>query len=103
MLEELMGYPVMLTGLVTAPRGMGTMISMILVGQLIKRVDARILIGTGMVLVAWSTYMMAGFSLDMDESLVVHSGFIQGLGTGLIFVPLSTIADRKSTRLNSSH
>src|SRR3546814_1938625 len=55
MLEELMGYPVMLTGLVTAPRGMGTMISMILVGQLIKRVDARILIGTGMVLVAWST------------------------------------------------
>src|SRR3546814_16020809 len=82
----------MLTGLVTAPGGMGTMISMILVGQLIKRVDARILIGTGMVLVAWSTYMMAGFSLDMDESLVVHSGFIQGLGTGLIFVPLSTIA-----------
>src|SRR3546814_2924506 len=54
--------------------------------------DLRILIGTGMVLVAWSTYMMAGFSLDMDESLVVHSGFIQGLGTGLIFVPLSTIA-----------
>src|SRR3546814_753841 len=33
MLEELMGYPVMLTGLVTAPRGMGTMISMILVGR----------------------------------------------------------------------
>ncbi len=92
MLEELMGYPVTLTGLVTAPRGVGTMISMILVGQLIQRVDARILIGVGMVLVAWSTYMMAGFSLDMDESLVVHSGFIQGLGTGLIFVPLSTVA-----------
>ena len=92
MLEELMDYPVTLTGLVTAPRGVGTMISMILVGQLIQRVDARILIGIGMVLVAWSTYMMAGFSLDMDESLVVHSGFIQGLGTGLIFVPLSTVA-----------
>src|SRR3546814_1388497 len=36
--------------------------------------------------------MMAGFYLDRDESLVVHSGFIQGLGTVLIFVPLSTIA-----------
>ena len=92
MLEGLMGYPVTLTGLVTAPRGLGTMISMIVVGQLIQRVDARILIGLGMVLVAWSTYMMAGFSLGMDESLVIHSGFIQGLGTGLIFVPLSTIA-----------
>ena len=92
MLEGLMGYPVVTTGLVTAPRGLGTMISMIAVGQLIKRVDPRILIGAGMALVAWSTYKMSGFSLGMDESLVVSTGFIQGLGTGLVFVPLSTIA-----------
>ena len=92
MLEELMGYPVVLTGLVTAPRGMGTMISMIAVGQLIKRVDPRILIGTGLALAAYSTLKMSGFSLGMDESLVVSSGFIQGIGTGLIFVPLSTVA-----------
>ena len=91
-LEELMGYPVVLTGLVTAPRGLGTMISMILVGQLIKRVDPRILIGTGLALAAYSTYLMSGFSLGMDESLVISSGFIQGIGTGLIFVPLSTLA-----------
>ncbi|MBY8826836.1 DHA2 family efflux MFS transporter permease subunit [Hephaestia mangrovi] len=92
MLEGLMGYPVVLTGLVTAPRGVGTMISMILVGQLIKRVDPRVLIGIGLVLVAWSTYDMSGFSLGMDDSLVVRTGLIQGLGTGLIFVPLSTVA-----------
>ena len=92
MLEELMGYPVVLTGLVTAPRGMGTMISMIAVGQLIKRVDPRILIGTGLALAAYSTYRMSGFSLGMDESLVISSGFVQGIGTGLIFVPLSTVA-----------
>ncbi|HEU4959133.1 MAG TPA: DHA2 family efflux MFS transporter permease subunit [Sphingomonas sp.] len=92
MLETLMGYPVVTTGLVTAPRGLGTMVSMVLVGQLIKRVDPRILIGVGMALVAWSTYDMSGFSLGMDESLVVSTGFIQGLGTGLVFVPLSTIA-----------
>jgi DHA2 family multidrug resistance protein len=92
MLETLMGYPVVLTGLVTAPRGIGTMISMIVVGQLIKRVDARILIIAGLGLCAWSMYMMAGFSLGMDKSLVIWSGVVQGLGTGLIFVPLSTIA-----------
>ena len=92
MLEGLMGYPVVLTGLVTAPRGVGTLISMVMVGQLIKRVDARILIGAGLVAVAWSTYRMSGFSLGMDSSLVVSTGLIQGLGTGLIFVPLSTIA-----------
>ncbi len=92
MLEELMGYPVVLTGMVTAPRGMGTMISMIAVGQLIKRVDSRILIGAGLMLAAYSTRRMSGFSLGMDERLIVSSGFIQGLGTGLIFVPLSTVA-----------
>ncbi|GAA4781417.1 DHA2 family efflux MFS transporter permease subunit [Stakelama sediminis] len=92
MLEGLMGYPVVLTGLVTAPRGLGTMVSMIIVGQLIKRVDARILIGAGLAIAAYATYSMSGFSLGMDESLVVSSGFVQGIGTGLIFVPLSTIA-----------
>ena len=89
MLEELMGYPVVLTGLVTAPRGFGTMISMIVVGQLIRRIDARLLILAGLMLAAWSTYLMAGFSLGMDDRLVLTTGFVQGLGTGLIFVPLT--------------
>ncbi len=92
MLEGLMGYPVVLTGLVTAPRGMGTMISMIAVGQLIKRSDPRILIGLGLALAAGSTWAMSGFSLGMDERLIITTGFVQGLGTGLIFVPLSTVA-----------
>jgi DHA2 family multidrug resistance protein len=92
LLENLMGYPVVLTGLVTAPRGAGTLISMMLVGRLIKRIDPRLLIFIGFVLAGYSMYRMAGFSLGMDESLVISSGFIQGLGTGLIFVPLSTIA-----------
>lgn len=92
MLEQLMGYPVVLTGLVTAPRGVGTMISMMLVGQLIRRFDVRILIFTGLVLSGMAMYTMSGFTLGMDENLVIVSGFVQGLGTGLIFVPLSTVA-----------
>ncbi|WP_454883196.1 DHA2 family efflux MFS transporter permease subunit [Sphingomonas oryzagri] len=92
MLENLMGYPVVLTGLVTAPRGVGSLISMMLAGRLIKRFDSRLLIFIGFVLAGYSMYRMAGFSLGMDESLMISSGFIQGLGTGLIFVPLSAIA-----------
>jgi len=92
MLENLMGYPVVLTGLVTAPRGFGSFISMTLAGVLIKRFDARLLILIGFALAALSMYMMAGFSLGMGENLMVTSGFVSGLGTGLIFVPLSTIA-----------
>jgi len=92
MLEQLMGYPVVLTGLVTAPRGVGTMISMMLVGQLIRHFDVRILILAGLVLSGASMHLMSSFTLGMDETLVIVSGFVQGLGTGLIFVPLSTLA-----------
>jgi DHA2 family multidrug resistance protein len=92
MLENLMGYPVVLTGLVTAPRGIGTLISMMIVGRIIKKVDARILIFLGFSIAAWSLYIMSGFTLAMDERLVILSGFVQGLGTGLVFVPLTTIA-----------
>ena len=92
MLEQLFGYPVIHTGLVTAPRGLGTMASMILVGRLIRFVDPRYLIGAGIILAVWSTHMMSGFSLQMDEQLVVMSGVVQGMATGMIFVPLSTIA-----------
>lgn len=92
MLEGLMGYPVVLTGLVTAPRGVGSFLSMTLAGMLIKRFDARLLILIGFVLAATSMYAMSGFSLGMDERLMITSGFVQGLGTGMIFVPLSTIA-----------
>jgi DHA2 family multidrug resistance protein len=92
MLETLMGYPVVLTGLVTAPRGIGTLLSMIVVGRLIKTVDARLLIFIGFAIAAYSLHIMSGFSLGMDENLVIFSGFVQGIGTGLVFVPLTTIA-----------
>jgi DHA2 family multidrug resistance protein len=92
LLENLMGYPVVLTGLVTAPRGIGSLITMTLAGQLMKRFDPRALIFAGFLLCGYSAYRMASFSLGMDQSIVISSGFIQGLGTGLIFVPLSTMA-----------
>ncbi len=92
LLENLMGYPVVLTGLVTAPRGVGSLITMTLAGRLMKRFDLRSLIFVGFLLCAYSVYRMASFSLGMDQSIVISSGFIQGLGTGLIFVPLSTMA-----------
>ena len=92
LLENLMGYPVVLTGLVTAPRGIGSLITMMLAGRLMKRFDLRLLILTGFLLCAFSAYRMASFSPDMDQSIVMSSGVLQGLGTGLIFVPLSTMA-----------
>ena len=91
MLENLMGYPVVTTGLVTAPRGFGTLFSMFLVGRLIGRVDTRIIILTGLALTAYSLWRMTHIDLQMGPELVVTAGITQGFGVGLIFVPLSTV------------
>src|SRR5690606_24673979 len=78
--------------LVLAPRGVGTMISMIIVGRLVNKVDARILILVGLSLTAYSLHQMTQFSPLMGSMPIVVSGVVQGLGLGLVFVPLSTLA-----------
>ncbi|MCE6961329.1 DHA2 family efflux MFS transporter permease subunit [Cereibacter sphaeroides] len=92
MLSHIFGYPVITTGMVMAPRGIGTMIAMLLAGRLLRLVDARILVTMGLSLTAVSLHMMTGFSPQMDSTPIVLSGVVQGLGLGLVFVPLSTVA-----------
>lgn len=92
LLEGLMGYPVVTTGLAMAPRGVGTLVSTIAVGRIARWVDGRLLMFVGLMLNALSMFMMSGMSLQMGESVIVISGFIQGMGSGLVFVPLSTLA-----------
>jgi DHA2 family multidrug resistance protein len=91
MLQDLMNYPVITTGLVTAPRGMGTMVAMMVVGRLVGRIDVRLIIGTGLALTCWSLWQMTQFSLLMNEWPIISSGLSQGFGIGLVYVPLSTI------------
>jgi DHA2 family multidrug resistance protein len=90
-LQNLKGYPVITVGFVLAPRGIGTMIAMMLVGKMVGKIDTRLLILAGLLMTAYSLWQMVGFSLDTDQVAIVESGIIQGLGLGFIFVPLSTI------------
>lgn len=92
MLQNEMGYPVIISGLVTAPRGAGTMIGMMVVGKLIGKFDARTIMAAGLGLTAFSLWQMTNFDLLMNENLIVISGVIQGFGIGLVYVPLSTVA-----------
>ena len=92
MLQSLMEYPVFTTGLVTAPRGIGTMAAMFLVGRLISRVDNRLIILAGLLMTVVSLWQMTGFSLQMGMAPVITSGVLQGFGLGCTFVPLNTLA-----------
>ena len=92
MLAKIFGYPTITTGVVMAPRGVGTMISMLLVGRLVRTIDSRILVSIGLLLTSASLWMMTGFTPQMTMSPIIWSGVVQGLGLGLVFVPLSTVA-----------
>jgi DHA2 family multidrug resistance protein len=91
-LQTLMDYPVVYTGMVTAPRGIGTMAAMLVVSRLVQRVDPRAIMAVGFSLIAFALWQMTRYTLDMDSTLIVVSGVIQGVGVGLTFVPLSTAA-----------
>ena len=92
LLQNLYGYSVLQSGFLTAPRGLGTLLSMLIAGKLTGKIDARLLVGIGVVLMAVSLYMMTGFAIDQPSRPVIVSGVVQGLGLGLIFVPLQTLA-----------
>ncbi len=93
MLQGLFGYDVIDTGMVLMPRGVGVLVSMQLSGLLMQRgVDARWMVALGFLIGAWSLHMMAGWSLDVDRYHIVLSGVIQGLGIGLVFIPLQATA-----------
>jgi DHA2 family multidrug resistance protein len=91
LLQRLYGYSVLQSGFLTAPRGIGTLVSMLLAGKLIGRIDARLFVAAGIILMGTSLHMMTGFALDQPSGPVVWSGFVQGLGLGCIFVPVQAL------------
>ncbi|HXP05779.1 MAG TPA: MFS transporter, partial [Stellaceae bacterium] len=92
MLQNLMNYSAMTTGLVCVPRGIGSMMAMFIVAPLINRVDNRLIILFGFLLTAASMWQMSQFSLQMGMMPVIISGLLQGFGLGCTQVPLNIIA-----------
>ena len=91
-LQDLLGYPILTAGLLLGARGIGTFIAMMMVGRLLKFIEARNLIGVGLLLTAGTLYQMTGFNLDTPAQTIVITSVIQGTGIGFVFVPVSTVA-----------
>ncbi|MFN4019364.1 MAG: MDR family MFS transporter [Erythrobacter sp.] len=93
MLQNLFGYGVIDTGMVLMPRGVGILISMQVSGLMMRRgIDARPVVAGGFLICAVSLWQMAHWSLEVDAMHVVISGLLQGLGMGLVFIPLQVSA-----------
>jgi DHA2 family multidrug resistance protein len=90
-LQSLMNYPIVTAGLVLGPRGIGTMAAMMIVGQLVGKIDTRLLLAVGLGLTAWSLYQMTGWTPDVSQMTLMGNGVVQGAGLGFLFVPLSAV------------
>jgi DHA2 family multidrug resistance protein len=92
MLQTLLGYPAIQAGIAVAPRGMGSMVMMPIVGMLTSKVDVRKLLAVG--------FTVAGFTLIWLGQLNLQAGYwdifwpqlLQGTGMALTFVPLTTVS-----------
>jgi MFS transporter, DHA2 family, multidrug resistance protein len=91
-LQTLGTYSVAQAGLLMAPRGVGTMVSMMAAGRLANRMDPRLMMLVGFVMMAESAREMVGWTPDIDAWSLAYTTMLQGAGLGLVFTPLQVIA-----------
>ncbi|MDE2466721.1 MAG: DHA2 family efflux MFS transporter permease subunit [Alphaproteobacteria bacterium] len=91
-LQDLGGYSVLDTGLMLAPRGVGTMLTMMVMGRIVMRVDARLPMMLGCVLLTWSMWQMSSWTPSVTPWMLASTTFVQGIGMGLIFIPANVMA-----------
>lgn len=91
-LQNVIGYPILTAGLLLATRGSGTFVAMMLVGRVMRYIEARTLIMSGMALMSASLFIMTKWTDQTGVPEIVVVSIAQGFGLGLVFVPLSTVA-----------
>jgi DHA2 family multidrug resistance protein len=91
-IQDIGGYPPLLSGYAMAPRGAGTMIASFLVGYMLPYFDPRKLIALSMVVIAATMWQLSTFTEDIDMTVFVMNNFFQGLAFGAFMVPLNSVA-----------
>ncbi|MGE3692774.1 MAG: DHA2 family efflux MFS transporter permease subunit [Novosphingobium sp.] len=91
MMQHNLHYTPFYAGLISSPRSIGTLISMLLVVRLIGKVDSRWFLAGGLAMNAVGLKMLSSISLEVDESHLLLAGLFQGFGSGLMFPPLTAL------------
>jgi DHA2 family multidrug resistance protein len=90
--EGPLGYNATLAGLMISPRGIGTMATMLVVGHAIDKIDHRILLASGLAITAGALALISEVPPERGATWLAGASAIQGIGVGLLFTPLSTLA-----------
>jgi DHA2 family multidrug resistance protein len=91
-LQVLSNYPVETAGLIMAPRGFGSLVTTVLTGRLANRVDARLLVGIGLLMLTYTYWLMTGWTPDVSPREIIVAIVIQGGAMGLLFTPIQVLA-----------
>jgi DHA2 family multidrug resistance protein len=91
-MQTLLGYPIQTAGFLLGSRGVGTLLTMMVAPRLMKLLETRYLILIGLLLSGGTLYEMTGFSFDVSQKTIVIISIVQGVGLGLLFVPITTAA-----------
>jgi DHA2 family multidrug resistance protein len=92
MLDEILNYPADTTGYMAIPRSLALVGALILAGRLPPRIDNRLIVVSGIVLIVYGNWRMLGYSPLMDWRPVLVAGVIQGAGLGLLMQALTRTA-----------
>jgi MFS transporter, DHA2 family, multidrug resistance protein len=90
--QTVLGYTASAAGIAVSPRGLGAVLAMPVVAALTSRVDNRWLIAVGFLVFAFASYWMAELTTQISQWSLTSSIVVSGVGSGLVFVSLSTIA-----------
>jgi len=91
MLQQLMNYDTMEAGMILMPRGIGTTLAILISGRLVNRIDPRITVAGGLMILVFAQLLMSHFALVMGRQEMIIAGFLQGTGNGLVVMPLTMI------------
>ena len=90
-LQTVLGYSALDSGLAVSPRGLGSVVAMIVVGMVSNRIDNRILLAFGFAVFGYSALVLSDVNLVIGMGSVAIPNFINGFGGGFVFVPLTTM------------
>jgi DHA2 family multidrug resistance protein len=90
--QELLGYTAFTAGLVVAPRGLGAICGMPVIGYLSNKVDPRYLLTFGFLTFGLTTLYFGSITLAVSPTTLFLPILITGFGLSFVFVPISTAA-----------
>jgi DHA2 family multidrug resistance protein len=90
--QTLLGYDAFTSGMSMLPRGLGSMISALIVGRLIGKVNTKFLLFIGFSMLTISTFVLSLLNIDMAKQNIIIPLLINGFGMNFVFVPLTVIS-----------